>query len=318
MITARLARPYDMSIRGISPSLQALTSARHDRSGPDIMARWTPRSWFLVLLVVLTTSGCTGVAPPPPDEFQTVESPVTVARPEEPPVCLTAPVVTNGRRDRMRIALTFDACTTRKNEYNERVVNTLLETGTPATLFIGGGWAEANPERLQALARHPGFEFGNHTFTHAHMPAVKDNTRALEELRRTQRAVYDLTGRIPRYFRPPFGEVDRRVAWLASEAGLVTLNFDLPSGDPDETVTAKRLVDWVLQQARPGSIVVMHMNHKRFPTADALPDIIHGLRKRGYELVTVGTLLEDADAPPLCLPPPAESKLRPVVAEVNP
>ena len=67
------------------------------------------------------------------------------------------------------------------------------------------------------------------------------------------------------------GEVDRRVAWLASKAALVTLNYDLPSGDPDTTIPAKRLTDWVVRKASPGGIVVLHMNHKRFATAAALP-----------------------------------------------
>ncbi len=245
------------------------------------------------------------------------------APPAEPPPVLasrTAPIVNHGSRGRMRIALTFDACTTHKNEYDERVIRTLLDTATPATLFIGGGWAEANAERLRELARHPAFEFGNHTFTHVHMPKVKDDARMLEELRRTQRAVYDLTGHIPRYFRPPFGEVDNRVAWIASQADLVTLNFDLPSGDPDATTTPKRVVDWVLKKAAPGGIVVMHMNHKNFPTAQALPEIIQGLRKRGFEFVTVATLLGDA-TPPLCTgpsraAPPADAPL--LVAEALP
>jgi len=153
-----------------------------------------------------------------------------------------------------------------------------------------------------------------------HMPKVKDDARMLEELRRTQRAVYDLTGHIPRYFRPPFGEVDNRVAWIASQADLVTLNFDLPSGDPDATTTPKRVVDWVLKKAAPGGIVVMHMNHKNFPTAQALPEIIQGLRKRGFEFVTVATLLGDA-TPPLCTAParapaPADAPL--LVAEALP
>jgi peptidoglycan/xylan/chitin deacetylase (PgdA/CDA1 family) len=211
----------------------------------------------------------------------------------------------------MRLALTFDACSTRHKEYDERVVRTLLETATPATLFIGGGWALANPKRVQELAQYPDFELGNHTFSHPHMPEVKDDRKVLEELLSTQRVVYDLTGRVPKYFRPPFGEVDRRVAWLASQAALTTINFDLPSGDPDETVTAKRLVDWVLRKASPGGIVVMHMNHKRFPTAEALPEVIKGLRKRGFELVTVGTLLEDTSWP--TCQPLAEPE-RPVVA----
>lgn len=278
----------------------------------NTLARW-PSVHFFLALAALATSACAWIPPPEP------ETPAErTAKPPEPeplPACQTAPIVTNGSRDRMRIALTFDACSTHDNEYNERVINTLLETGTPATLFIGGRWALANPQRLQELAQYPDFELGNHTFTHPHMPQVKDDAKMLDELQLTQRAVYDLTGHIPRYFRPPFGEVDSRVAWIASKAHLVTLNFDLPSGDPDETVTAKRLVDWVLKKASPGGIVVMHMNHKRFPTAEALPDIIKGLRKRGFELVTVGTLLEDHSWP-ACRP--SEEPERPVVARVIP
>jgi peptidoglycan/xylan/chitin deacetylase (PgdA/CDA1 family) len=35
----------------------------------------------------------------------------------------------------------------------------------------------------------------------------------------------------------------------------------------------------------------MHINHRRFHTAEALPDIIARLRARGFELVTVGELI---------------------------
>ncbi|PTL80648.1 polysaccharide deacetylase family protein [Vitiosangium sp. GDMCC 1.1324] len=276
------------------------------------MARRSPVHPILAL-VALATSACAWIPPAEPEPPLPPEK--KAPPPEEPTACLTAPIVTNGSRSRMRIALTFDACSTHKNEYDERVIRTLLETGTPATLFIGGGWALANPRRVQELAQYPDFELGNHTFSHPNMPKVKDDRKVLEELQRTQQVVYDLTGRIPKYFRPPFGEVDRRVAWLASQAALTTINFDLPSGDPDETVTPKRLVDWVLRKASPGGIVVMHMNHKRFPTAEALPEVIKGLRKRGFELVTVGTLLEDTTWP-MCRP--TDEPERAMVAEVIP
>ncbi len=276
---------------------------------PVIMARWSPVR-FILVLVSFTTSACAWIPPAEPDT-----PPETLAKKAPAPVelsaCEPAPIVTNGRRDRMRLALTFDACSTRHNEYDERVIRTLLETSTPATLFIGGGWALANPGHIQELAQYPDFEFGNHTFSHPHMPQVKDDRKVLEELQRTQRVLYDMTGRIPRYFRPPFGEVDERVAYLAAQASLVTLNYDLPSGDPDESITAKRMVDWVVRKASPGGIVVLHMNHKRFVTAEALPDIIKGLRKRGFELVTVATLLEDTTWP-TCKP--SEEPERPVVA----
>jgi len=275
------------------------------------MARRTLVHLFLAL-VALAPSACAWIPPEEP-EAPPVAQEKPAPAPEQPTACLTAPIVTNGSRHRMRLALTFDACSTHHNEYDERIVRILLETGTPATLFIGGGWALANAKHLQYLAQFPELEFGNHTFTHPHMPEIRDDQKVLEELQHTQQVVYDLTGRIPRYFRPPFGEVDRRVAWLASQAALTTINFDLPSGDPDGTISAKRLVDWVLHKASPGGIVVMHMNHKQFHTAEALPDIIKGLRKRGFELVTVGTLLEDTSWP-TCRP--SGEPERPLVAGV--
>jgi peptidoglycan/xylan/chitin deacetylase (PgdA/CDA1 family) len=41
---------------------------------------------------------------------------------------------------------------------------------------------------------------------------------------------------------------------------------------------------------------VLHANHRRFPTADALPEIVEGLRAKGYELVTVSRLVDDGAA----------------------
>ncbi|HEY6003521.1 MAG TPA: hypothetical protein VIV57_11655 [Anaeromyxobacter sp.] len=76
------------------------------------------------------------------------------------------------------------------------------------------------------------------------------------------------------------------------------MEYDLPSGDPDAHATKDALVRWVLREARPGSIVVMHVNHPRFHTAEALPEIVDGLRARGFELVTVGELLRPERPPP--------------------
>lgn len=86
------------------------------------------------------------------------------------------------------------------------------------------------------------------------------------------------------------------------------MEYDLPSGDPGAHVSARALARWVLSQARPGSIVVMHINHPRFPTAEALPAIVAGLRARGFELVTVGELLREARAPAVAAPRPARPR----------
>lgn len=92
--------------------------------------------------------------------------------------------------------------------------------------------------------------------------------------------------------RPPYGRTSEHAADIARRAGLRTIEYELASGDPDPTETTDRIVHRVLREARPGSIIVFHVNARGVHTAEALPAVIAGLRKQGFELVTVGQLLE--------------------------
>jgi peptidoglycan/xylan/chitin deacetylase (PgdA/CDA1 family) len=202
-------------------------------------------------------------------------------------------IIEHGRRDSQNIALTFDACpTTLPDEYDEKVVEVLLHKKTPATLFLSGRWVEKNREKTKFLANQPQFEIANHTFWHPHL-LEKDDARILRELRRTQTIIRKITGMSPKYFRPPFGEVDERVAMLAKEAALVTVEYDIASGDPDPGLSPRRIIRSILRSAKGGSIIVFHMNRRGVHTAEVLPDIIDGLRKKGFNLVTVGELLKN-------------------------
>jgi peptidoglycan/xylan/chitin deacetylase (PgdA/CDA1 family) len=200
-------------------------------------------------------------------------------------------VIEHGRRDSREIAITFDACpTTLPDEYDEKIINVLLSEKTPATLFLSGRWVEKNPEKTKFLAAQPQFEIANHAFWHPHL-LEKDDDRILRELKRTQAIIKKMTGETPRYFRPPYGEVDERVAAIAQKAGLTTIQYDIASGDPDAGLSPQRIIKSILRDAKGGSIIVFHMNKKGVHTAEVLPDIIDGLRERGFTLVTVGELL---------------------------
>ena len=53
------------------------------------------------------------------------------------------------------------------------------------------------------------------------------------------------------------------------------------------------MVRSVTTGARNGSIVVMHMNGRGWKTAEALPGIITELRRKGFNLVTVGEMMRE-------------------------
>jgi peptidoglycan/xylan/chitin deacetylase (PgdA/CDA1 family) len=228
-----------------------------------------------------------------------LETPGPHAAPELKPLPpfqpVPAEVISRPEGAGRRVALTFDACSTLdRSFYDDRVTRVLVETHTPATLFISGRWAETHLRQMRVLTQNPLFEIANHSFTHPHMTEVPVE-RQREELLWTQQILFSLTGRLPRFFRPPYGEVDAELAQEAGQNGLRTVEFDFPSGDPDRHISRERLVQWVLAKARPGSIVVMHMNRRGWHTAEALPEIIAGLRARGFELSQVGAMVPEAE-----------------------
>lgn len=190
-----------------------------------------------------------------------------------------------------RIALTFDACQTRKlSGFDTRIVQILKRTRTPATFCLGGYWMETHPDATRALARDPLFELGNHSYLHPHMTRLNAAQMA-RELLRTQDIQYALTGHQGTWFRPPYGEYNPLLIQTAAHLGLRSLTWSIVSGDPDPHVTAPRMVQAVLARARPGAIVIMHVNGRGWHTAQALPRLIPALRARGYTFVTVSRLL---------------------------
>lgn len=208
-----------------------------------------------------------------------------------PPLPPVAPqVITHGSRAGKTIALTFDACQTRKmSGYDAKIIGILRATHTPATLVLGGHWMETHPAATRDLAADPLFEIGNHSYLHPHMTTLTP-VRMRQEMQETQDVQYRLTGRQGVIFRPPYGEYNPTLVAQAAQMGLKTLTWEVVTGDPDPHISASSIVHTVLTRAKPGSVVIMHMNGRGWHTAEALPNVIHGLRKRGYRFVTVSQL----------------------------
>ena len=201
-----------------------------------------------------------------------------------------ASVVSHGSRKEKKIALTFDACSTRvPSHYDDRVTKVLVDTHTPATLFLGGKWIEEEIKHAKYLASLSQFEFGNHTYSHPHLTQISEE-EVRNELQKTQKVFQNILGLKPTLFRPPYGEYNPRVVDVASKLGLQTIEFDVTAGDPDILFTKEIVINYVTKSAKNGSIIVMHINRRGWHTAEALPEIIRRLRELGFQLVKVSEL----------------------------
>ncbi len=212
-----------------------------------------------------------------------------------PPYPFPVDILDHGSRTRPEIALTFDACPRKERpEFSTEIVSYLQREHIPATFFISGRWAEQCPECLRQLAEVPFFEIGLHGYYHLRSSDLTEQGIA-SEIERTRSTIVQLGYNPQPFFRPPFGDCPPKLVKVAKELGVLTVMWDVESGDPNPRNTSKRLEHRVLTLTRNGSIIVMHVNNGGIWTAQALPGIVAGLRKRGFEFVSVGDLLKHAD-----------------------
>jgi peptidoglycan-N-acetylglucosamine deacetylase len=197
-----------------------------------------------------------------------------------------APIVRHGPTNKKLIALTFDDNYQLPTAYATLAV--LEKYHVPATFFVIGHYVDTGPDLAKAIAA-AGFEVGDHTRSHANCPKLSKRALRIEIGNGTDH-YHTLTGApTVALFRPPQGLVDRKTQEVAAEKGFrYVVTWDIDTEDWQGR-TATQITDTVMGDAHNGAIVLMHVAAKH--TAEALPGIITRLRAKGYELVTLTTLL---------------------------
>jgi len=192
------------------------------------------------------------------------------------------------------VALTFDACATtlQDNDFDRRVWDILKKEEVPVTIYLSGRWVETHLTEAKELAAAPFVEFGNHTYAHPRLPRVSPK-RLTSEIELAQTLIFEPLGKPALTLRPPAGAWNVNVVRAARMHKLPVVLWDVVSGDAGGHVSAARMVEVVLAETKPGSIIIFHINGRGPFTHDAIPPILEGLRKKGFDFVTVSSLLSE-------------------------
>ncbi|MFN4256636.1 MAG: polysaccharide deacetylase family protein [Saprospiraceae bacterium] len=154
------------------------------------------------------------------------------------------------------------------------VLGELRRFGARATFFCVGDNVQKHPDIFaQILAE--GHTVGNHTFNHLNgwktpLEPYLENVAACAQLVDSQ------------LFRPPYGRL-RRAQRKALEGQYRIVMWDVLSGDFDLNIAGEQCLENVLQNALPGSIIVMHDSLKAEPRLRfALPRVLEHFSEAGY------------------------------------
>ncbi|MDV9202827.1 polysaccharide deacetylase family protein, partial [Streptomyces sp. Wh19] len=208
------------------------------------------------------------------------------------------------------VALTFDADMTAdegpraaagEHFDNPGLIDLLRRSKVPATVFMTGRWADEYPAQARSIGADPLFEVGNHSYSHYAfkspcygLPAVtKDGMRADVARASASFRKAGVRNTVP-YFRFPGGCYDDASLRALAPEKVTAVQWDVISGDAFAT-DPDAVAEQVLDEVRPGSLVVMHCTRSAAPVTDeAVERIVPELRERGYRFVKVSDLIRAA------------------------
>lgn len=178
-------------------------------------------------------------------------------------------------------ALTFDDGPDAR--YTPLLLDGLKERNIKASFFLLGEKIEQYPDLVRRM-QEEGHLVGNHTYHHVQLDKLND-TKAREEILKTNNLIYETTGEYPQYMRPPFGawkkNLELCVEMLPVFWTIDTLDWKVQNTD--------KIIQTVQDEIEDGAIILMHDEYKT--TVEAALDVADELQKKGYELVTVDKLI---------------------------
>lgn len=194
----------------------------------------------------------------------------------------------NSGGEKKQIALTFDDGP--HPHYTPIILDILEEYDVHATFFMIGENVRYYHDVAEAVLA-AGHEIGNHTYSHARLDRLSGEDVA-EQISACEDEIASLQEYRPRFFRPPEGHLSDMVQRVSRDCDYRLVLWDVDTRDwahtPPEQICQK-----VLEDVKPGDIILMHdfIGHNS-PTPEALRKLIPALLERGFELVTVGELID--------------------------
>ena len=183
-----------------------------------------------------------------------------------------------------KIAISFDAAW--GTEYTDDILNILDKYNVKTTFFLVGFWVDKYPEYVKEIHER-GHEIGNHSTNHPYMTKLSED-QIVDELNKTGNKIYELTGKKPILFRPPFGDYNDKLIKICMNNGYYVIQWDVDSLDWKE-LGIQSVVDKVTRNVNNGSIVLFHNNAKY--VSEYLPIVIEKLQSEGYEIVPISELI---------------------------
>jgi len=187
------------------------------------------------------------------------------------------------------VALTLDACS---GGCDFKILDALIASSVPATLFLTARWIKSNPEGLRLILDHPNlFAIGNHGAQHIAavlgtssvfgVRTAGDLDTIKAEIIDGAEAIHHAAGVEAKWYRGATALYSPQAVPLIQSLGFSIAGFSL-NADEGASLPASSVSER-MKRARHGDVIIAHMNQPHRPSGAGVITGVRALLDQGVK-----------------------------------
>ncbi|KAJ7574059.1 carbohydrate esterase family 4 protein [Mycena floridula] len=203
-----------------------------------------------------------------------------------------AKIITSCKADKT-VALTFDDG---PYKYLYNITKTLNNAGAKGTFFFNGNnwdciYSAANVAHIK-YAYESGHQMASHSWSHPHFNTL-NTTQMGTELDRVNRALKQIVGVVPAFFRPPYGEYNNDTLVVAASRNMSVVIWDFDAGDAAGNTwqQSQALYKQTVTQTKPRTLLPLNHEVKADTAYKVLPYVLALFKQYKWKMVTLAECL---------------------------
>ena len=165
-----------------------------------------------------------------------------------------------------------------------KLLDNLDKYNARVTFFVLGSRVNNYKDTL-TKAYKMGNTIGSHTYSHSNLLNL-DNYSIMDEIKKTNETIKNITGSETIYLRPPYGNINSNIKKLSN---MYTILWDLDTEDW-KYKDKNRIADYIVSNAHDGAIVLLHDLYET--SVDGALLAMERLEKEGYAFVTIDEMIK--------------------------
>ena len=168
-----------------------------------------------------------------------------------------------------------------------KLLDNLDKYNARVTFFVLGSRVNNYKDTL-TKAYKMGNTIGSHTYSHSNLLKL-DNYSVMDEIKKTNETIKNITGSEAIYLRPPYGNINSDIKNISN---MYTILWDLDTEDW-KYKDKDRIADYIVSNAHDGAIVLLHDLYET--SVDGALLAMERLEKEGYAFVTIDEMIKIKD-----------------------